>query len=376
MKRQGMSSVGLVAAGLVTVWLSGCSAQVERGIGSTSAEPEFGDAVAERRHDAARLVPLVITPSRPFRTADLARGTSAEPRRLAGSATHGRAIGNSEPAIRGMLSAYQEAFNRHDAVALAAHWSEAGENVDLASGDVTLGRDAVRQVFASLFSDDTGATIDIDVTSVRPVRADVAVVDGTSKITFGDGATSGSRFSAIAVRQSGRWTLESVRESPWPEATASPRELEQLGWLVGMWEDVGPGLTAGTTCGWSAGGAFLVRQHCVSGSATAAEPTDDVPGLLPPGDVAPRDVTEILGWDPERGEIRSWVFTSAGRFAEGTWSRDGDGWRVRLDGRGADMGRSCEFIVGHQGETLTVRGSADGLAADLVPVCDFVRTAH
>jgi hypothetical protein len=88
-------------------------------------------------------------------------------------------------------------------------------------------------------------------------------------------------------------------------------------------------------------------------------------------------VTEIIGWDPERGQLRSWVFTAAGRFAEGTWTREGDAWRVRLDGRGGDMGRSCEFVVGHHGgDGLTVRGSADGLAADLVPVCDFVRTAR
>jgi len=372
-----MSSVGLVVAGLVTVWMAGCSTRLERGIGGAPAEPEFGGPVAgrPRSSDQPELVPVVIAAHRPFTPN---RAMPGEPRRLAATeAAPGRAIGSTEAAVRGMLKDYAGAFNRHDAVAVAGHWSEGGENVDLASGDVTRGRDAVRDVFATLFADDAEATIDIDVTEIRPVRADVAVVDGTSKISFGDGATSGSRFSAVAVRQSGRWTLESVRESPWPEASTSPRELEQLGWLVGMWEDVGPGLTAGTTCGWSAGRAFLVRQHSVTGDTAMAEPTDDVPGLLPPGEVAPREVTEIIGWDPERSEIRSWVFTSAGRFAEGTWNRQGDGWRVRMDGRGADAGRSCEFVVANRGgESLTVRGSADGLAADLVPMCDFVRTAR
>ena len=62
------------------------------------------------------------------------------------------------------------------------------------------------------------------------------------------------------MRQSGRWMFESVRESPWPEASTAPRELEQLGWLVGMWEDVGPGITAGTTCHWTSGRGFLVRR--------------------------------------------------------------------------------------------------------------------
>jgi uncharacterized protein (TIGR02246 family) len=373
--RQRMSSVGVSAVGLVAMWVGGCSARIDRGIGNAPAEPEFRTATLEHGPDRPALVPVVIAPHRPFRSADPFRVAAAEPRRLA--ALQGRAIGDADATVRGMVAAYQQAFNRHDAVELAGHWAAAGENVDLASGDVTQGRDAVRGVFASLFADDAAATIEIDVASVRPVRADVAVVDGTSRITFGDGATSGSRFSGVAVRQSGRWMFESVRESPWPEASTSPRELEQLGWLVGMWEDVGPGISAGTTCHWTTGRAFLVRQHVVSGSGAVAEPSADVPGLLPPGDVAPREVTEIIGWDPERSQIRSWVFTSAGRFAEGTWTREGDAWRVRLDGRGGDMGRSCEFAVGHHGgESLTVRGSADGLAADLVPVCDFVRTAR
>ena len=371
MKRQRMSSVGVSVAALVTLGVGGCSARIDRGIGNAPAEPEFRTAAADR----AGPVPVVIARPRAFRPGDRLSTASAEPRRIA--AAEGRAIGDADASVRGMIAAYQEAFNRHDAVAVAGHWTTVGENVDLVSGDVTQGRDAVRDVFAALFADDAAAAIEIDVTAVRPVRADVAVVDGTSRITFGDGATSGSRFSGVAVRQSGRWMFESIRESPWPEASTSPRELEQLGWLVGMWGDVGPGVTAGTSCHWTTGRAFLVRQHVVSATAGVPEPSTDVPGLLPPGDVAPREVTEIIGWDPERGQIRSWVFTSAGRFAEGTWTREGDDWRVRLDGRGGDTGRSCEFVVGHHGgEELTVRGSADGLAADLVPVCDFVRTAR
>jgi uncharacterized protein (TIGR02246 family) len=373
-KRQGISVIAMSAAGLAAI-VSGCSTRIERGIGSAPAEPEFRAAAEPGRTIAPGLVPVVIAQPHPFRSAEPLRHAAAEPRRLA--AAQGRAIGDTEASVRGMINAYQEAFNRHDAVELAAHWATAGENVDLASGDVTQGRDAVRGVFSALFADDTAAAIEIDVAAVRPVRADVAVVDGTSRITFGDGATSGSRFSAVAVRQSGRWMFESVRESPWPEASTAPRELEQLGWLVGMWEDVGPGITAGTTCHWTTGRGFLVRRHVVTGGGGVAEPSADVPGLLPPGDVAPREVTEIIGWDPERGQLRSWVFTAAGRFAEGTWTREGDAWRVRLDGRGGDMGRSCEFVVGHHGgDGLTVRGSADGLAADLVPVCDFVRTAR
>ena len=71
--------------------------------------------------------------------------------------------------IRDMLAGYLRAFNRHDAEAVAAHWSPAGENLNLDSGDVTAGREAVQTVFAALFASDPQATIDIDVSSIRPL---------------------------------------------------------------------------------------------------------------------------------------------------------------------------------------------------------------
>lgn len=280
-----------------------------------------------------------------------------------------------------MLGAYLRAFNRHDPAALVAHWTAAGENVDLDSGEVTAGREAVREVFAALFADDAGAAIDIDVQAIRPVRSDVAVVDGTSRITFGDGDRAGSRFSAVVVKQDGRWLLESVREAARPEAgEEESRPLEPLSWLVGSWEDVAPGVTASTRCFWSAGRAFLIRTHAVSADGVEAPPEagdDLIPGLLPAGDIAGREVTEIIGWDPERRAIRSWAFTSDGRFAEGTWSREGDDWRVQIEGRGGDTGRDCECRLVRVGaDGVSVRGPGTGLAAGLAPACDFIRIAR
>jgi sialate O-acetylesterase len=82
----------------------------------------------------------------------------ASARRLAAAAENNPTVAE----VRAMLRSYLRAFNRHDAAALAAHWSETGENLDLDSGEVTAaGRQAVRDVFASLFAADDDATIDI-----------------------------------------------------------------------------------------------------------------------------------------------------------------------------------------------------------------------
>lgn len=382
MIRHDATTIGRLAGlGMVLACLAGCSVQRDGAIGSVAAEPELrgSDTVRGVRPSRPDLVPVVIAPPRAVLASTMPPRVQAAPRRLvAADSAAVRPIPDAVAGVRGMLTTYAAAFNRHDVAELAAHWSPGGENVDLASGDVTRGRESVREVFASLFAADGAASIDVDVTSIHPVRDDVAVVDGTSRITFEDGSAAGSRFSAVAVKQAGRWVLESVRESPAPTTAGPTRPLEQLAWLVGMWEDVGPGLTAATTCDWSPGKAFLVRLHTVRGDGAFAERTGDTPGLLPAEDVDDREVTEIIGWDPERETIRSWLFTSRGRFAEGIWSRRGNEWEVQIEGRGADAGRSCGFVVGRDGVDLqTVRGgSGDGLAAALVPVCDFVRTAR
>jgi uncharacterized protein (TIGR02246 family) len=289
--------------------------------------------------------------------------------------------------IRGMMRDYLRAFNRHDPAALAAHWTGGGESIDLASGDTTAGREAVRSVFAALFQQDDSATIDIDVLHVRPIRDDVAVVDGLTRIAFSDAAPAASRFTAVVVKEQGHWLLESVRETSLPADAVEPpgRPLDALGWLVGAWENIGAGVIASADCTWSAGRGFLVRSHALRGETPAGSDSGDtsIPGLLSPGDPRPRETTEIIGWDPDRRVIRSWVFTSTGRFAEGTWFRDGEAWTVHYEGRGRDEGLDCVCRLSptaagsiSAGDGLVIACDGDALADLLPPACEFLRTAR
>ncbi len=295
---------------------------------------------------------------------------------------------NTVPDVAGInqtMRSYLQAFNRHDPAALAAHWSTKGENVDLDSGETTAGREAVQEVFAALFEQDAGATIDIDVASIRSLRDDVAVVDGVSQITFTDAPPSKSRFSAVLVREGGTWVLDTVREST---AAIQPvgaeharhepaRPIDELAWLVGSWEDVSEGVTASTNCFWSTNKAFLIRTHAVSSDAMQEQrplPGDSrIPGLLPAAAMGSREITEIIGWDQERGQIRSWLFTSDGRFAEGFWSRQDDFWTVRFE----DAAGDCHCTLTRVGpDEMSCGCDADRLAGMVPPAGDFVRTAR
>jgi hypothetical protein len=52
------------------------------------------------------------------------------------------------------------------------------------------------------------------------------------------------------------------------------------------------------------------------------------------------DGWEIIGWDPIKQQIRSWIFDSNGGFGEATWVTDGDDWLVRASNVLPDGSRS------------------------------------
>ena len=365
---------------------AGCSSRpVETGMSSrpkdTAAETPVAAATrhpaqpSASGHRPVRPIPEVIAKARPFRLSQslLSQSLRAVP----------------APRQTGAPQFQQTAFQSATGPDVAAHWAAAGENVDLDSGETTSGREAVREVFATLFEQDAGATIDIDITSIRPLRNDVAVVDGVSRISFTDAEPSSSRFSAVLVRQDGNWVLDTVRESTAPLQhaaseslqKAASRPLDALAWLVGSWEDVSEGVTASTQCFWSANKAFLIRSHIVSADAVQEQrplPGDSrIPGLLPAGPTGSREITEIIGWDQERGQIRSWLFTSDGRFAEGSWSQEGNAWSVRMESVSAATANDCLYTLTRTGpDDIACRCNTDGFADLMPPACDYVRTAR
>jgi hypothetical protein len=112
----------------------------------------------------------------------------------------------------------------------------------------------------------------------------------------------------------GAWSPPPVERVDGPPAedagAASP--LDELDWTVGTWVDQGEDSTITTTCSWAKNGKFLIRSFAISVE----------------GDVT-LEGTQVVGWDPSAGRIRSWTFDSEGGFGEGYWTRDGNRWLVK-----------------------------------------------
>jgi uncharacterized protein (TIGR02246 family) len=226
--------------------------------------------------------------------------------------------------IEAEVAAYVEAFNAKDAAALSKHWSETGAYVRPADGVRVVGRKAIEKEFQSAFAERPNAVLAVKVDTIRFVTSDVAIEEGVAVVTSPDAEPSRTGYAAVHVKRDGQWQVDSIREADLAvaEETAGNR-LSELAWLVGDWVDQSETATVETSVTWTKNKTFLSYAFKV-----ATGGSDELEG------------TQVLGWDPVKKTIRSWMFDSDGGFGEGAWTRNDDRWEVKLrqilaDGRTA-----------------------------------------
>jgi uncharacterized protein (TIGR02246 family) len=224
-----------------------------------------------------------------------------------------KAKGTEMPGKGKRAKEFLAAFHRGDARALAGFWTPQGDYIDLAGKHYT-GREAIRKLYEKAFAARKGAKLSITVTAHRLATPDVAIEEGFTEVTPGEGGPPmTARFSAVLVRKDGEWYFESVRETE-AHPPSNAEHFEDLEWVIGEWEgDVGKGESSRSSYSWAENHNFIV--------STFATTVNDVPVV---------GGTQWIGWDAVAKRMRSWTFYSGGGFGEAVWSKDGDRWTLRV----------------------------------------------
>ena len=268
------------------------------------------------------------------------------------------AAATEESAIRATIDSYVAAYNRGDAKAVAAHWSESGEWIS-PSGQRFQGRPAIEKEMQTLFSENKGVRIEVLNPSVRMVSPQVAIEEGTVRVIRPSEPPSESTYLAVDVKEGGRWKLNTVRETDIPETQAVSSQLQELAWLVGDWVDDSPEVDDAATVTWTKNKTFLTYAFKISQPGS-----DDV-----------LEGTQVIGWDPAAGTIRSWMFDSDGGFGEGTWSKHENSWVVKFqqvlsDGRKASATNIYTIV---DGNTFNWKSIGRKLEGQFMPNIDEVK---
>ena len=181
------------------------------------------------------------------------------------------------------------------------------------------GRKAIEDEYAAFFKQQPGAKIEVAIESVDFPAAGVAIEDGLARVKTKDGDPPiASRYTAVHVLQDGKWLMASNRES----SIALPSNfgrLRQLQSLVGDWETKSQGTVVQTRIRWIADRSFLQRDYTVRRNGLTVSS-----GL------------QVIGWDPQSNQVRSWSFDSSGGHGTGVWAPTPQGWCIASTGVLAD----------------------------------------
>ena len=192
----------------------------------------------------------------------------------------------AKKALKARAEEFTKAFDKGDAKALAEFWTTDGDYVDQA-GHTLNGRKAIEAAFEKQFAAAKGAKLIISdhVAARRQGRPrHRRRHDGTHLPRRRP--PTGARYTAIHVKQDGKWYLASVRDAILVPPS-NHEHLRELDWLAGDWVDEAEkGEVAKASYSWAENDNFLVSSFVTT--------LKDVP-------VA--GGTQWIGWDA-RGQAR------------------------------------------------------------------------
>ncbi|MEM1062487.1 MAG: nuclear transport factor 2 family protein, partial [Planctomycetota bacterium] len=235
------------------------------------------------------------------------------------------------------------------AAAAAAFWSERG-TYQGPDGELVVGREAIEAGYAELFAGEVPVRLEIDVELVRRIAPSVMVEEGNARFVTGEEARP-LAYRATHVWTPEGWKVDKVQEFAADAGGEHRVALEPLEFLIGSWVDAGDGFEISMTCNWSKNRHSLLRKFRVVEA-----------------DALTLEGTQIIAWDARRGQIRSWLFDSAGGISEGTWRDDGGRWVVtsvqtQADGSLASAVNLITPLDGSRYEWVSTEREIDGIPA-------------
>src|SRR5262245_8489219 len=235
-----------------------------------------------------------------------------------------------EQAIRKAAQGLVRAMNKGDLDALMAFWTPDADYMD-ETGKVTRGKEGLTALFKKGLAENKGSKVTGKTNSLKFLRPEVALEDGTLEFADPDGSKESNRYAVVWVKSGDRWLISSARDLP-DEVTDVPSlaypQLKGLEWLVGEWQDASDKVDVKLVCKWDLNKSFLLVQYEVK---TPGEDT--------------LQVRQCVGWDEYNNLIRSWTFDSLGGFGESYWQRDGNRWVAATSGILPDGGTGGATLV-------------------------------
>lgn len=250
-----------------------------------------------------------------------------------------------EAAVRQAGKDYLAAMDRGDTKALAEFWTAEGTYTDES------GRTFKIHELLEKSGGAGGAArpqAKVSNVKVRFVTGDVAVEEGDCETTPAGSTTPVvGHYTALWVRQNGRWKLDNLREMRSEAPAMESPQLASLDVFSGDWSGDMNKLTVRVSAKWDATKKFLRRDCSIAGGKGSL-------GSM-----------QVIGWDPTSQHIKSWKFNDDGSYGEGLWSLEGNAWmelssRTFPDGKTSTATQIYKFPDKNTLVWKVIHGSIEG----------------
>jgi uncharacterized protein (TIGR02246 family) len=217
---------------------------------------------------------------------------------------------------------FTAAFEKGDAKAVAALWTEQGE-YESDDGTILRGRTAIESAFAAHFKGRPAEKMEIKVETIRFPSRDTALEVGLTCTTASDMVPDSAHYRVLHVRENGKWRIALGRE--W---SAGENHLANLDWLIGTWRGRANDRDMVISFARDNNLPFLVGEF----STTAGGKSESLG-------------TMKIGIDPVSRQFMSWHFDPDGGYGHGLWLREGKHWAVDSHGIQADGAETAAVNV-------------------------------
>jgi len=179
-----------------------------------------------------------------------------------------------------------QAFDKRDAAAIAANWTDEGEFVHN-DGEPIRGRAEIEQGYVEFFKTLKGnPKLEVQSDVLRFPSADMAVTETTLRLKNDEGdIVASGRQNTVLVREGGQWKVAIVRE--WDRDIGLDVSLKDLDWLIGTGRATTEDREVTITYEWDENQAFLRGKFTVKEGAKVVE-----------------SGTQMIGKDNTKGVIR------------------------------------------------------------------------
>ena len=157
------------------------------------------------------------------------------------------AVSPDEAQIRKNVQAYVDAFNRRDAKTIAAFWTNEAVYTNRTTGDQAVGPAQIQKDLEAGFAQGPPAKMSVEIEAIEFLSPGVAIERGVATVTAEKQPEQKLGYSAVHVKQGGKWLVDRITEDELSTAPTAYDRLKELEWMIGAWETPGLNGNGGAT---------------------------------------------------------------------------------------------------------------------------------